>query len=429
MAGSEDFFLVNPLSRQADVLGPDEARAYEEGRFLEDPEFIEKGYVVDRDREARKFRQAYLDFMDERDNDEIQLFFVPWYACNFACSYCFQDEYAPQTGRLQPEVVDAFFAYVDQHFAGRRKYLTLFGGEPLLPGKAQRESIALLLEGANKRKLDVALVTNGYRLQEYIDLLEQTSIREIQVTLDGPREIHDARRMLKGGKGSFDRIVEGVDALLERQIPVNLRVVVDRDNLQHLPALADFARERGWTSSPVFKTALGRNYELHHCQTARSRLFSRLEMYEELYKMVEAHPSFLDFHKPAFSIAAHLFDSGEMPHPLFDSCSGTKTEWAFDYTGQIYACTATVGNAGDELGTFYPEVVLKEDSIELWEDRDVMAIEACRDCSVQLACGGGCAAIARSKSGKLQGPDCRPVKSLLELGIGLYSRLPLETEQ
>ena len=40
-------------------------------------------------------RSAYLDFVASRETDEVQLFYVPTYACNFGCSYCFQDEYAP----------------------------------------------------------------------------------------------------------------------------------------------------------------------------------------------------------------------------------------------------------------------------------------------------------------------------------------------
>ena len=220
--------------------------------------------------------------------------------------------------------------------------------------------------------------------------------------------------------------MEGVDALLENRIPVNLRMIVDKDNVPYLPELARFAMGRGWTKSPLFKTALGRNYELHHCQTNQTKLFSRIEMYQDLYKLVQDFPEILEFHRPAFSIANFIFENGELPQPLFDSCSGAKTEWAFDFTGRIYSCTATVGNVGDELGTFYPEVRLNEDLVEEWEDRDVLSIEACRNCPVQLACGGGCAAIAKNRTGKLHAPDCRPVKGLLELGIGLYSRIPVE---
>jgi uncharacterized protein len=424
IADSDNYFIVNPLSGNADILEPHEARAFKEKEHLND--FIEKGYLVDPKAEQQLFKQKYLNFLDERDSDEVQIFFTPWYTCNFNCSYCFQDEYTNPNEGVKHEVIDGFFAYIDQKFAGRQKYITIFGGEPLLNSPVKRESIQKVIEGANARNLDIAIVTNGYHIVEYIDLLKEASIREIQVTLDGTQQVHDARRMLRGGKGSFERIAEGIDLLLKHHIPVNLRMIIDKENIHDLPEFAQFAIKRGWTSNQYFKTAFGRNYELHHCQTNNARLFSRIEMYQNIYQIIKEHPKVLEFHKPAFSIAKFIFENGELPNPLFDSCTGAKTEWAFDYTGRIYSCTATVGNEGDELGTFYPNIALNEELIEEWEERDVLSIKECTDCPVRLACGGGCAAVAKTRTGKIQSPDCRPIQGLLEFGIGLYSELNIE---
>jgi uncharacterized protein len=418
--------LVNPLSGNADILEPEEAQKYIDHNITDTQQYIEKGYLVDRKEEEKLFRAKYLDFIDERDSDEVQLFFTPWYTCNFNCSYCFQDEYTNPNDNVKDKVIDAFFEYVDQKFINRNKYITIFGGEPLLNNPTKKKSIQRIIEKANERKLDIAIVTNGYHIVDYIDILKTARVREIQVTVDGTQDVHDSRRMLRGGKGSFTKISKGISLLLENNIPVNVRMIVDKDNVNNLPELAKYAIAEGWTKSPIFKTALGRNYELHHCQTNNKRLFSRIEMYQEIYELVRDNPEILEFHKPAFAIAKFIFENGELPNPLFDSCSGAKTEWAFDYSGRIYSCTATVGNIGDELGTFYPKIELKEDLIEEWEERDVMAIEKCHNCAVQLACGGGCAAIAKSRTGKLHSPDCRPVKGLLELGIGLYSELEKE---
>ena len=60
------------------------------GEALEDPELIGKGYVVDAAEEAQRYKRAYLDFVESRDSDEVQLFYVPNYSCNFNCSYCYQ---------------------------------------------------------------------------------------------------------------------------------------------------------------------------------------------------------------------------------------------------------------------------------------------------------------------------------------------------
>ena len=425
IADSDDYFIVNLLSGHADILDAEEAQKFLSNSLEEKAEFIEKGYLVNPKEEEQVFRRKYLDFIDERDNDEVQLFFTPWYSCNFSCSYCFQDEYTNPNEHVSKEVVDAFFNYVDSKFAARKKYVTIFGGEPLLNNPQKKDSIRQFITEANRRSLDIAMVTNGYHIVEYIDILKNASIREIQVTLDGTEHVHDARRMLKGGKGSFNKIVEGIDLLLQHQIPVNLRMIVDKENIHDLPELARFAIEKGWIESPYFKTALGRNYELHHCQRNNQRLFSRIDMYKEIYQMVSKHPEILAFHKPLFSISKFLFENGELPNPLFDSCSGGKTEWAFDYSGKIYACTATVGNKGDELGTFYPTIELNNDMIQGWEDRDVLAIKECATCPVSLACGGGCAAIAKNRTGNLHAPDCRPVKELLELGISLYSTIDI----
>lgn len=97
-----------------------------------------------------------------------------------------------------------------------------------------------------------------------------------------------------------------------------------------------------------------------------------------------------------------------------------KIEWAFDYTGHIYPCTATVGKKDESLGIFYPEVTLNNERINEWEIRDVTTIPQCKDCNVQLACGGGCGSVAKNKSGSICSSDCRPVKELLELGFSAY---------
>lgn len=420
ITNSENYFIVNPLSGNADILEKNLAKKLVQNKIEDVSEFVEKGYFVDVHEEDKVLKQKYLDFIDARQSDEIQLFFVPWYTCNFNCSYCFQDEYTNPKQAVSDEVIDAFFAYIYTEFAGKNKYITIFGGEPFLNSPAAKDTICKILERAKDANLDVAIVTNGYHLAEYVDLLKDYSIREVQVTVDGVGDVHNVRRKLYNDGATFEKIVEGIDLSLQAGLPINLRMVVDKENINHLPELALFSIKKGWTKSPIFKTQLGRNYELHHCQAENGKLFSRISMYTEIYDLIQKYPEILEFHKPAYSIAKFLFEHGEMPEPLFDSCPGTKTEWAFDYTGSIYSCTATVGKSGEELGAFYPSVSRKDDIISEWEDRDVLSIEKCRDCNVSLACGGGCASVAKNNNGEVISPDCRPVKELLELGISLY---------
>lgn len=419
LEATDDYVIVNLLSGHADLVSEREAQALLSSS-CHDRRFIERGYLVDPAEEQMLFRMKYIDFLESREQEEVQVFFVPTYHCNFDCTYCYQSCYTPEEQELSPGVISAFFRYVDQHLSGKQRYVTLFGGEPLLPGQSYHESIDHFISLCGQSETDLAIVTNGYHLDKYFDDFHKARIREVQITLDGTREVHDARRPLKGGKPSFDVIVSNLETCLELGYQVNLRVVIDRHNMHSLKDLARFAVDRGWTEHPLFKTQLGRNYELHHCHSKSQKLYSRLDLYKDLYRLIRQHPEISDFHTPAFSITKFLFDNGSLPPPLFDACPGCKSEWALDYTGTIYPCTATVGRTGEELGSFYPEVRLDHHKISAWKNRDVTTIEACHHCSVQLACGGGCGSLAKNSNGHLLTPDCRPVKELIGLGSAFY---------
>lgn len=411
--------IVNALYGTADVLEEREVANYNANDFS-DERWNQRGYAVDPKEEQAEYQRQYMDFLDERDSDEIQLFFVPTYDCNFGCAYCYQHEYAPNKESNGRKVVDAFFNYVSKEFAGQKKYCTLFGGEPLLPSASHMELITYFLEEAQKRNLETAIVTNGFHLNKYMPVLKNALLREIQVTLDGTQDVHNKRRPLKGGGGTFSAIVSGIDALIAATIPVNLRMVIDSTNVEELAHLARFALDRGWTNSPGFKTQLGRNYELHSCQKNAEALYTRVQMYSEIATLIDKHPYILSFHKPSFHFIKFMSENNELPHALFDSCPGCKTEWAFDYQGKIYSCTATVGKTDEALGTFYPIVQKDEDAIEHWQDRDILAIDECRNCNIALICGGGCGSLAKNKTGRLHSPDCRPVQDIAQIGAALY---------
>jgi len=424
---SENYFIVNLLSGNADILDATDAEKIEairKGENIPDKDLLaeltDKGYINDETEEKKEYYRRYHDFIDSREKDEIQVFFVTNYSCNFACPYCYQDRYLNPGKELNKEVVDAFFNYIQKNFSSRKKYVTLFGGEPLLKSPKQREIIKYFSEKATDEGLELCYVTNGYYLEEYIPVLLKGKIREIQVTLDGTEPVHNSRRFLKGGGGTFDRIACGIDTCLRQKINVNLRIVIDKDNIDNLPDLARFAIDKGWTNSSFFKTQIGRNYELHHCQPGHNRLFSRISLYESVFELIKQYPHIQEFFKPAYSVSKFLSENGELPEPLFDSCPACKTEWALDYTGHIYSCTATVGKTNESLGTFYPEVTGKETIIEQWASRDVTKIPECKGCSIQLACGGGCGSVAKNRTGSICSPDCRPVKELMELGFKTY---------
>lgn len=391
----------------------------------------ERGYLYeDQEEEEKALAQAFAGFQRAYQQSPTQVFLVPTYSCNLNCNYCFQQGLTRRGGSIRPAVLEAFFTHLAARFSGSepRPYVTLFGGEPLLPGAKQRTVVRDVIFGCRGGGYELAVVTNGYHLLDYLDLLAEAPLKEVQVTLDGPPAVHDARRPRRDGGPTFARIWQGLREAVEREVPVNLRVVVDRENLAALVDLAALVEEEGWLELPAarFKTQVGRRYQLNPACGGGEEILSRAELWAAVGRLAREHPVLERFHRPDFYGLGRLAAGGELPPPVFDSCPATKREWAYDLHGDIYGCTATVGRREHLLGHFYPRVEYDGRAIGPWQRRNVLAIPSCSACPLAPACGGGCGAVAAGRHGSVLAPDCRPVREMLELGVRFYRERLLE---
>ena len=439
--GRDTTVLIQPLSGEAVLLESAKTAALSAPLLENLPEGVdeevlrESRILIDSDEDdGRMLEDAKAAFAVEMARTPTQLIAVPSLGCNLACTYCYQEVFESTRGLVEPAVIDAFFAWIDHFHAtdDPPPYITLFGGEPLVDTPAHHDRVRRYLDGARARGLGVAVVTNGYDLEAFSEQLAHGPLREVQVTLDGPQAVHDARRPHGNGGATFERIVRGIDALVSAKIPVNLRVVVDRSNLPSLPELARFCLDRGWLDLPEdrFKTQVGRNYELFGCAAGqrRSDLYERAELWAAYVELAEQAPVLRKLYRPRFHGIGHLAETGELPAPNFDGCPATKKEWAFDPDGTLYGCTATVGNPRYRLGRFYPAIARDEQAIAQWSDRSTFHIAECADCNLAPLCGGGCGALASAQHGSPCKPDCRPVRELLGLGARFYRLDKLDDE-
>jgi uncharacterized protein len=438
--GRDTTLLIQPLSGEAALLSSAQAAALSAGpkrplpEGLDEEDLRQMRILVDGDDDERMLADAKAAFAVEMERTPTQLIAVPSLGCNLACTYCYQESFASTPGLVEPAVIDAFFSFIDRFHGSDEPspYITLFGGEPLVDTPAHRDRVGRYLTGARARGLEVAVVTNGYDLAAFADLLAQGPLREVQVTLDGPRDVHDARRPHGNGGATFERIVRGIDALVAAKLPVNLRVVVDRANLPSLPELARFAEGKGWLDlgEDRFKTQVGRNYELFGCAAGQRRddLYERAELWTAYVELAEREPVLRRFYRPRFFGIGHLAATGELPAPNFDGCPATKKEWAFGPDGNLYGCTATVGNPRYRLGCFHPTIELDEAAIAQWRGRSTLHMAECAGCNLAPLCGGGCGAIAAARTGSPGKPDCRPVRELLGLGARFYGLDQLDAE-
>lgn len=385
-----------------------------------DPRFLESGYFHATPEAEDQLRQEQRAAFDaDYAQTPVQLLLAPTYACELNCAYCYQRSFASQGLMSERQVELALDAPVGEN---RDRFVTLFGGEPLGQGADLRRVVKKILSASRERKLPVAVVTNGVRLVDWLDDLGLAEIKEIQVTLDGSPAQHDQRRATRSGEPTFERIANGVDQALAAGYTINLRVVLDKANLAGLTDLARIASERGWLDhGPArFKTQLGRNYELYDPYACPTDLFGLEDLYAAFVDLVEKHPEVRQFHEPSFYGLKEWVRNRDMLNPRFDACPAAKHEWGFDMSGQVYGCTATLGNPKYALGRYDPDWKLNP-AAKLWQQRRVETIPQCVNCPAAPACGGGCGALAHSQRGEILAPDCKPVEKVWEQGLRYYA--------
>lgn len=132
--------------------------------------------------------------------------------CNLACTYCYEfgaDKIATPQGKPKYMTLETAKASVDlllRQSAGRKAvHITFFGGETLMNFKLLREVVlyAQAQGAAQGRMVGFSLTTNATLLtDEIIAFLSDNEIG-VTVSMDGPPDLQDKRRVYKSGRGSY----------------------------------------------------------------------------------------------------------------------------------------------------------------------------------------------------------------------------------
>ena len=140
--------------------------------------------------------------------------------CNIDCAYCYVYHLGDLGWSRQPKqmsrqtcaaVAEALYdlTYAD----GQQFAVVLHGGEPLLLGKDGLGYVVSTLRRALPTACAISIQTNGTLItSEILDLCADNSIT-ISLSLDGPRHIHDRNRVGFDARGTFDRVIEGLECL------------------------------------------------------------------------------------------------------------------------------------------------------------------------------------------------------------------------
>lgn len=120
-------------------------------------------------------------------------------------------------------------------------------GEPLAVGPVFYQDAAKVLKETIGKKCGIrqSFQTNATLISKQWCEYFLATRSQVGVSLDGPRELHDAQRSRRGGAGSFDNVMRGIRLLRDHGIAINVLCVLTPVNLRHPEQMFDFFFSNG----------------------------------------------------------------------------------------------------------------------------------------------------------------------------------------
>lgn len=173
-------------------------------------------------------------------------FFIQWHLterCNLSCRHCYQSGRGmselslAEIREVIAEVAEMLQEWETAHGLHFSPSFNITGGEPLL-----RADLLDVLTEIGSHGFAMYLLTNGTLIDfETAELIAGRGIRGVQVSMEGPIEIHDAIR----GSGSFAASCVGIRNVLAAGMKVTLNFTLSRANADQMLSMIPLAMELG----------------------------------------------------------------------------------------------------------------------------------------------------------------------------------------
>ena len=331
--------------------------------------------------------------------------------CNLDCKYCFYLEketlYPDASKWAMPD--DVLETYIRQYIEAQPMDTVHFawqGGEPTLLGvEFFRKVVRLQSKFANGKRIENALQTNGTMLDaEWGEFLAEQKWL-IGVSIDGPREVHDAYRVDKGGKPTFDRVMRGIEVLRHHGVEFNTLTTVHRTNSQHPLEVYRFLREQGsgyMQFIPIVERIAQGTTE--HGLTLVSPNFADKTVVAPWSVEPEAYGSFLcaifdewvkrdvgQVFVQIFDVSLEMWMNMEPSLCVFRRTCGAAL--AMEHSGDVYSCDHFVypeNKLGNIMEAGLSTLADSQQQKKFGADKNDTLPKYCRECEVRFACNGEC---------------------------------------
>ncbi len=337
---------------------------------------------------------AYMEarYKRSRKNEgQFSLTIAPTVNCNFRCVYCYQEH---PNKKMSQEVQDALVERVRQAAEEKRNIsVAWFGGEPLLAldviESLSRRFLAITEE--SHVNYSAYMITNGYLLtRPFAERLKVLRIHKVQITLDGPAEVHDTRRFCVGGKPTFETIVRNLRDVCDL-LSVLIRINCDRTNRHRILELLDFLEAVGLKRrvNPYFAHV---DAYTEVCADVADTCMTSLEF--SLFEM----ETYLAIYQKGWGMPIR-------PQPRTSVCVADKANGSVvDPEGRIYRCWNDMTRPREvvEHLRLTPTEEMAKNRAK-WTNWTPFVLAECRQCTMLPLCLGGCPFNAMKQTGPMHG--------------------------
>ena len=340
----------------------------------------DNGFVVPADfNELDYLKLAY--FKTKFSPEILDLVIFVTKACNFKCSYCFEN--ISNAEYLTDEKIQSLIKFVEERIKkSTTLFINWFGGEPLLNFKVIEklsEHFINLCEKYDSRYA-ACMSTNGYLLTpKIVDKFPRLKIERIQTTLDGPREIHDRRRLLKDGGPTYDVILNNIRYIMKNNIPVkiSIRCNIDQENIDYLTGWLEEFPDDLRNKIPIYFAPATPGGE-ENCAAA-----DRKELCMDGKESSEIIPELM-----SFAIKQGLLGDFDMQRRNIYCIRDKANQFVIGSDCSLYSCPVGL----DKIGNINQNGELELDTNKhlQWLSKDPLSDNACKECKLLPLCFGGC---------------------------------------
>lgn len=331
--------------------------------------------------------------------------------CNLDCKYCFYLEkeklYPSVKSWKMSDMVQEYF--IKQYIQSQTTDEITFawqGGEPALNGvEFYERAVELQKRYSDGRVIKNTFQTNGVLLDDEWGRFFKKNEFLIGLSIDGPKEIHDKYRVMKGGQPSFEKVMNGLNILKKHGVEFNTLTVVQRDNSYKALEVYEFLKEIGSRYmqfipiverervnrddgglnliSPDFKG------KAKLTEWSVEPLQYGIFLQEIFDKWVRNDVG--NIFVQIFDVALEVWYGYNANICVFNETCGRAM--ALEHNGDLYSCDHFVyeeNKLGNILNSHIEQLVDSGQQVKFGLDKKMTLPQYCKNCEVKFICNGEC---------------------------------------